>query len=61
MRRRSRTRFAAIERAGSVYVGATLVALVLPVVSFALYLFVVAYFLVPRGADSDVSISARRW
>src|SRR5579871_1623418 len=44
-----------------VYVGATLVALVLPVVSFALYLLVVVYFLIPRGADSDVSLSARRW
>jgi uncharacterized membrane protein len=44
-----------------VYVGATLVALVLPIVSFALYLAVVVYFLVPRGADSDVSLSARRW
>ncbi len=44
-----------------VYVGATLVALVLPVLSFALYLLVVVYFLIPRGADSDVSLSARRW
>lgn len=44
-----------------VYVGATLVALVLPVASFALYLLVVVYFLIPRGADSDVELSARRW
>jgi uncharacterized membrane protein len=44
-----------------VYAGATLVALVLPVLSFALYLLVVIYFLIPRGADSDVSLSARRW
>jgi uncharacterized membrane protein len=44
-----------------VYAGATLVALVLPIVSFALYMLVVVYFLIPRGADSDVSLSARRW
>jgi uncharacterized membrane protein len=44
-----------------VYVGATLVALVLPIVSFAAYLTVVVYFLVPRGADSDTQITARRW
>ncbi|HEY6326398.1 MAG TPA: TMEM175 family protein [Candidatus Cybelea sp.] len=44
-----------------VYVGATLVALVLPVLSFALFLLVVVYFLIPRGADSDVSLTARRW
>jgi uncharacterized membrane protein len=44
-----------------VYAAATLVALVLPVLSFALYLAVVVYFLIPRGADSDVSLSARRW
>jgi len=43
------------------YVGATLVALVLPIVSFAAYLLVVVYFLVPRGADSDTHISARHW
>lgn len=44
-----------------VYVGATLVALVLPIVSFAAYLTVVIYFLVPRGADSDTQITARHW
>jgi uncharacterized membrane protein len=44
-----------------VYAGATLVALVLPVVSFALYLAIVVYFLVPRGADSDNPLTARRW
>jgi uncharacterized membrane protein len=44
-----------------VYVGATLVALVLPLVSFAAYLAIVIYFLVPRGADSDSPLSARRW
>ncbi|MGA2759016.1 MAG: TMEM175 family protein [Candidatus Cybelea sp.] len=44
-----------------VYAAATLVALVLPIVSFAAYLAVVVYFLVPRGADSDTHISARHW
>lgn len=44
-----------------VYAVATLLALVVPVLSFALYLAVVAYFLVPRGADSDTPLSARRW
>ncbi len=44
-----------------VYVGATLVALVLPLVSFGAYLAIVIYFLVPRGADSDTPLSARRW
>jgi uncharacterized membrane protein len=44
-----------------IYVGATLIALVLPIVSFALYLILVVYFLIPRGADSDVSLSARNW
>jgi len=44
-----------------VYAVATLVALVLPIVSFGLYLAVVVYFLIPRGADADVSLSARHW
>lgn len=44
-----------------IYVGATLLALVLPIASFALYLIVVAYFLVPRGADSDNPLTAREW
>jgi uncharacterized membrane protein len=43
------------------YVAATVIALWLPVLSFALYLAVVAYFLIPRGADSDAPLSARRW
>ncbi|MBV9718243.1 MAG: DUF1211 domain-containing protein [Candidatus Eremiobacteraeota bacterium] len=43
------------------YIGATLIALVLPLLSFALYLAMVAYFLIPRGADSDSPLSARRW
>jgi uncharacterized membrane protein len=44
-----------------IYAGATLLSLVLPLVSFALYLIVVAYFLVPRGADSDNPLTAREW
>jgi uncharacterized membrane protein len=44
-----------------VYVAATLLSLVLPIVSFALYLAIVVYFLVPRGADSDNPLTARRW
>jgi uncharacterized membrane protein len=44
-----------------VYVCATLVALLFPLVSFGAYLAVVVYFLVPRGADSDTPLSARRW
>ena len=44
-----------------VYAGATIVALVLPIVSFAAYLAIVAYFVVPRGADSDTPLSARNW
>ena len=44
-----------------IYMAATLIALALPLVSFGLYLVVVMYFLVPRGADSDVMLTARRW
>src|ERR1700729_133878 len=44
-----------------VYIGATLIALVLPLVSFGAYLALVVYFLIPRGADSETPISARRW
>jgi uncharacterized membrane protein len=44
-----------------VYSGATLLALVLPLLSFGLYLAIVIYFLVPRGADSDTPSSARKW
>jgi uncharacterized membrane protein len=44
-----------------VYAGATLIALFVPVLSFALYVAVVGYFLVPRGADSDSPLTARRW
>jgi uncharacterized membrane protein len=45
----------------AVYGAATLVALVLPVLSFALYLAIVVYFIVPRGVDSDHPLTARRW
>jgi uncharacterized membrane protein len=44
-----------------VYVVATLTALVFPLVSFGAYLAVVVYFMIPRGADSDSPIAARRW
>ncbi len=44
-----------------VYVGATLISLVMPIASFALYLAIVVYFLIPRGADSDMPLSARHW
>ncbi len=45
----------------AVYVAATLIAVVLPIVSFALYLAIVIYFIVPRGADSDNPLAARHW
>lgn len=44
-----------------VYIAATLVALVMPLLSFGAYLAIVVYFIVPRGADSDAPLSARRW
>src|SRR5215469_1119859 len=37
------------------YAVATLVSLIEPAVSFALYLLVVAYFLTPRGVDADLT------
>ena len=37
------------------YAAAMLVALVFPILSIALYLLVVAYYLVPRGADTDIT------
>ncbi len=45
----------------AVYIAAMLVALVLPLVSFGLYLAIVIYFIVPRGADSDNPLTARHW
>lgn len=44
-----------------VYYSAMLLALLFPIASFALYLLIVVYFFVPRGADSDHALSARRW
>ncbi len=44
-----------------VYAVVTLVALVLPIVSFGAYVAIVIYFLVPRGDDSDAPLAARRW
>jgi uncharacterized membrane protein len=45
------------------YVAAAAVALFLPLVSFALYVIIVLYFLVPRGVDDDLTPrgSARRF
>ena len=40
--------------AWTTYGVATLTALAAPVLSFALYLFLVAYFLIPRGVDIDL-------
>jgi hypothetical protein len=36
-----------------VYGAATLLALLFPVVSFAAYILIAIYYLVPRGLDSD--------
>ena len=36
------------------YVSATLVALVIPLVSFALYVLIAIYYVVPRGVDDDL-------
>jgi hypothetical protein len=36
------------------YVAATLIALLLPLVSFAAYIAIAAYYLVPRGVDADI-------
>ena len=44
-----------------VYVCSALLALVMPVASFAVYVAIVIYFLIPRGADSGLSLTARRW
>jgi TMEM175 potassium channel family protein len=41
------------------YVGATLVALVFPIASFALYVLIAAYYLVPRGIDDDLDAGPR--
>lgn len=39
----------------AVYVGATLVSLVWPIVSFALYVLITIYYFIPRGVDSDLA------
>jgi TMEM175 potassium channel family protein len=41
------------------YAVATLASLVAPGLSFALYLLVVGYYLIPRGADTDLAGAAR--
>ncbi len=38
----------------TIYVAATLVALVAPIVSFAAYIFVSLYYLIPHGVDRDL-------
>jgi hypothetical protein len=38
------------------YAVAALSSLVAPLVSLALYVLVIAYFLIPRGADTDLDI-----
>jgi uncharacterized membrane protein len=42
------------------YVSATLVALLAPLVSFALYILIAVYYLVPRGIDDDLEPAAQR-
>lgn len=41
------------------YIVAMLTALILPVLSFALYIAVTVYYLIPRGLDSDLNRNAR--
>jgi hypothetical protein len=38
----------------AVYGGATLLALLLPVASFAAYVAIAVYYLTPRGVDADI-------
>jgi uncharacterized membrane protein len=49
-----RQTFVAYRVAWTTYGIATLMALVAPVLSFALYLLIVVYFLIPRGVDTDL-------
>jgi uncharacterized membrane protein len=50
----ARTRFA--YRVGLVtYIVATLLALVLPVLSFAAYVLITIYYFIPHGADADIA------
>ena len=44
-----------------VYAGVALLALLLPIVSFALYVLIVVYFFVPRGNESNNPLTAREW
>lgn len=48
-----RQTFSAFRTAWATYAIASLTALAAPVLSFALYLLIIAYFLVPRGVDTD--------
>jgi uncharacterized membrane protein len=41
--------------AGATYVVATGLALLVPIASFAIYLAIVVYFLIPRGIDADLT------
>jgi uncharacterized membrane protein len=54
-----RTRVAATLRAYRngwfTYIVATLLALVLPLISFAAYIAIAVYFLIPRGVDADIN------
>ena len=44
-----------------IYAAVTLLALVAPIVSFALYLLLVLYFFVPRRTRAENPITAREW
>jgi TMEM175 potassium channel family protein len=44
-----------------VYVAVTLLAIVAPIVSFALYILLVLYFFVPRRTRAENPITAREW
>lgn len=50
-----RQTFFAFRVAWATYGTATLTALATPVLSFALYLLIIAYFLIPRGVDTDLA------
>ena len=50
-----RQTFSAFRIAWATYGTATLTALAAPVLSFALYLLIIAYFLIPRGVDTDLA------
>ena len=50
-----RQTFFSFRIAWATYGTATLTALAAPVLSFALYLLIIAYFLIPRGVDTDLA------